>query len=207
MNNNLRRQEDNEFWAEVLLEIERRNATRHFTGAFDFVDIPSGNDYLEMLANFDLKSGTIVSLNCLASEMTVYMMLGTDPNEFGSDRSLDPRALYDGSLNSEEIPPDSEILNYLVRTITVVLYSGLQISFNVLVLGRLSVNHIPTYWIVVLDEEKHLWALRAARVDEEEVYDDDEWMEDPGWPAHGAKCWTSKYALVKAPAIAAAGDT
>jgi hypothetical protein len=50
-------------------------------------------------------------------------------------------------------------------------------------LSRLSVNHVPTYWIIVLDEEKHLWALRAAGVDKEEVDDDDDWIEDPRWPA------------------------
>ena len=72
-----------------------------------------------------------------------------------------------------------------MRTITVVLYNRLQKSFNALVLGRLSVNYIPTYWIVCLDEEKHLWALRAAAVDEEEVDDDEDRIEDqdPRWPA------------------------
>jgi hypothetical protein len=136
-----------------------------------------------MLANFDLKSGTTDSLNSITSQITVFIIHGSDPIEFNRGRSLTSCILYNSSLNSEEIPPDAEILNCLVRTITIVLHNELQISFNALVLGRLSVNHVPTYWIVVLDEEKHLWALRVAGIDEEEVDDDDDWMEDPRWPA------------------------
>jgi hypothetical protein len=99
MNNNHRRQEEDKFWAEVMFEIEGKLATTPTTGAFDGLAIHSGDDYLEMLANFDLKFSTIDSLNSITNQMTVFMIHGADPIKFGGGRSLASCILYDGSLN------------------------------------------------------------------------------------------------------------
>lgn len=37
-------------------------------------------------------------------------------------------------------------------------------------------NLVLTYWVIVLDDEKHLWALRAADIDE--VEKNDIWEKD-----------------------------
>ncbi|KUJ14593.1 uncharacterized protein LY89DRAFT_736620 [Mollisia scopiformis] len=181
-----KRKESN-FQCAIHAKIKARNATETYTRLPrpDGVDILSGNDYLEMLANFDLKSSTDASLDSLRCEMDMFMWYRTDSIELDRGRYLSPCLLYlrEGSLNSEEIPPDAKIYDPAWRTIKIVLHNGLQISFNALVLGRLAVNRVSTYWIVVLDEEKHLWALRAAGIDEEELDDDEAWMDDPRWPA------------------------
>jgi hypothetical protein len=184
MKNNHQRQGEENFGNEVMSEVERRNAATHWNDLFDDFKV-FGNDYLELLSNFDLKSSTIDStLDLIMTKQNFYLFYPADSIEFGHGRYLGHLPLYSGSLNSEEIPPDALRLYCDVRTIKIVLHSGLQISFDAFILGRISVNRIPTYWIVVLDEDKYLWALRANGVDEEEVEDDEDRSldPDPAWP-------------------------
>lgn len=118
--------------------------------------------------------------------MVAFMMPGTDSIiEFGNSLSLTPWILFNGSLNFKGILVDFKAHNYLMRIITVVLSYGRSMSFNALVLGRLSVKNMYSHWIVVLDEEKHFLALRADTVDRYEDHpksalidtDDPRWLE------------------------------
>ncbi|KAF4624079.1 hypothetical protein G7Y89_g14094 [Cudoniella acicularis] len=51
---------------------------------------------------------------------------------------------------------------------------------KLLVFRRLIVKQVQTYWVVAMDEEHKLWALRASRIGPDETYDDNDslnWRE------------------------------
>lgn len=70
-------------------------------------------------------------------------------------------------------------MHWLLRQVTLLGENKEPLQkFKALTLGRLIVNNVQSYWVVVLTEEMNIWALQAGVVDESECNDIDD-DEDP----------------------------